>query len=186
MSFNRVKYDECAFKLQMERSTTPGNYRLFGLFAENCDQCLSYDGPVGSRSDVSLVRKPTDLSFKDMADVESELSWRSTSLSKCNITSTLSERELFHKPVCTKKLTPEDTRFTHPLDNYRGMSLTDYQLEPYLPVNPQCHIQPSYDRNGLNSRLTAKDSYRMPKANFMDNGEALPKENPTKKTTCNL
>jgi hypothetical protein len=187
MSFNRTRYDQCAYDLQMGRSTGPGDYRLFGSFAENCNQCLSYDGPVGAKSDVSLVKKPLDLCFKEMAQVESELSWRNQLLTKCNNNSSpVGKHELNHKPSCTKKLTPEDTRFTHPLDNYRCMSLTSYQVEPYLHVNPQCHVQESGDRIGMNSRLYAKDVYRIPAQDFLDKGEALPKEIPTKKEICDL
>jgi hypothetical protein len=177
MSFNRTKYDNCAYDLQMGRSTAPGNYRLFGSFAENCDQCMSYDGPVGSKSDVSLAKKPLDLSFKDMAEVESKLSWRNQLLTKCNDNTTpLGTIELNHKPSCNKKLSGEDTRFTHPLDNYRCMSLTTYQVEPYLHVNPQCHVQESSDRIGMNSRLSVKDSYQQPGPDFLDKGEALPQK----------
>ena len=84
MSFNRTKYDTTAYELQMNRSTSPGDYRLYAPFGENCDQCYSYSGPIGSKSDVSLVKKPNDLNFKDMADTESQLSWRNNKLSKSN------------------------------------------------------------------------------------------------------
>jgi hypothetical protein len=187
MSFNRTRYDNCAYDLQMGRSTGPGDYRLFGSFAENCNQCLSYDGPIGAKSDVSIVKKPLDLCFRDMAQVESELSWRNQLLTKCNNNYLpLGKHQLNHKPSCTKKLTPEDTRFTHPLDNYRCMSLTSYQVEPYLYINPQCHVQESGDRIGMNSRLYAKDIYRIPAQEFLDKGEALPKEIQVKKKICDL
>ncbi len=183
MSFNRTRYDNCAYNLQMGRSTGPGDYRLFGAFAENSDQCLSYDGPVGSKSDVSTVKKPLDLCFRDMAQVESELSWRNQLLTKCNKNSSpFGKHKLNHKPSCNKKLIPEDTRFTHPLDNYRSMSLTSYQVEPYLHVNPQCHVQESGDRIGMNSRLYAKDVYKIPTQEFLDKGDAFPKEIPVKNT----
>ena len=185
MSFNRIRYDNCAYDLQMGRSVGPGDYRLYGSFAENCDQCLSYDGPIGAKSDVSIVKKPLDLSFKEMAEVESELSWRNQLLTKCNNNNTpINKYKPNHKPSCSKKLTSEDTRFTHPIDNYRCMSLTNYQVEPYLHVNPQCHVQE--DRIGMNSRLHAKDIYKIPVQDFLDNGEALPKEIPYKKEICNL
>ena len=187
MSFNRIKYDSSAYDLQMGRSTAPGDYRLYAPFAENCGQCFSYTGPVGAKSDVSLVKQPMDLCFKDMADTESQLSWRNQRLSKNNNQlNPLDESKLVHKPVCSNQLTPEDTRFTHPLDNYRGMSLTDLMLEPYLHVNPQCHIQESGDRIGLNSRLQSKDSFKVGQTEFWDKGEALPKEIPTAKKTCDV
>jgi hypothetical protein len=187
MAFNRIKYDKCAYDLQIGRSVAPGDYRLFAPFAENCDQCFSATGPVGSKSDVSLVKKPNDLYFNDMAQAESELSWRNQLLTKCNDNSkSIGKQQVHHKPVCSNKLTSEDTRFTHPIDNYRGMSLTSLSMEPYLHVNPQCHIQESGDRVGMNSRLYSKDMYQMPYQEFWDNGDALPKEKLEPKQICNL
>lgn len=187
MSFNRTKYDKCAYDLEIGRSTGPGDYRLFGSFAENCNQCFSSDGPIGAKSDVSIVKKPLDLSFTEMSQVESELSWRNQLLTKCNNNyNPIDKHQTNHKPSCAKKLTSEDTRFTHPIDNYRSMSLTSFQVEPYLHVNPQCHIQESYDLIGMNSRLYAKDIYKIPDQEFFDKGESLPKEIPVNKEICDL
>ena len=187
MSFNRTKYDNCAYDLQIGRSIAPGDYRLYAPFAENCSQCYSYTGPIGSKSDVSLVKQPMDLCFNEMADAESNLSWRNQKISKTNDQNNpLSNVTLIHKPVCDNKLTSEDTRFTHPLDNYRSMSLTDLMIEPYLHVNPQCHVQESGDRIGLNSRLHAKDTWQLSPHEFWDKGEVLPKEVQVVKKTCDI
>lgn len=176
MSFNRLKYDSCAFDLQMNRSVGPGDYRLFAPFAENCNACYSYNGPIGSKADVSLVKKPTELSFEKMAQVESELSWRNRLTSRCNDNkSPFDKYEVNHKQVCENKLAPQDTRFTHPIDNYRSMSLTEFQLEPHLYTNPQCYVQEICDRQGMNSRLLSKDTYKQPPQEFWDKGEALPR-----------
>jgi hypothetical protein len=175
MSFNRLKYDKCAYDLEIKRSTTPGDYRLFGLFAENCNQCMSFDGPTGSKSDVSVPRKSNEVGFGSMAEIESELSWRNKSVEKCNENKTpINKHKIYHKQTCNNKLTSEDTRFTHPLNNYRSMSLTDYHMEPYLHVNPQCYVQPFVENFGMNTKLQAKDSFKIPKHTFLDNGEALP------------
>ena len=176
MSFNRIKYDNTAYDLQMGRSTGPGDYRLYAPFAENCDQCYSYDGPVGSKADVSLVKKPMEMTFQNMAQTESELSWRRQLLTKSNEnTNPIGKYDVEHKPQCSRKLVPEDTRFTHQIDNFRSMSLTSYQVEPYLPINPQCHVQEICDRFGMSSRHVAKDSYKMGEQEMWDKGEALPK-----------
>jgi hypothetical protein len=184
MSFNRIKYDNTAYDLQMGRSVAPGDYRLFESFAENPNQCFSYDGPTGSKSDVSLARSANDLTF--MAQVESELSWRHQPLSKDNITTPISSFKLVHKPVCTNQLSGEDTRFTNPIVDFRSMSLTDYQLEPYLHINPQCNIQEINDRVGLNSRSWAKDMYKDIPQVVWDNNEALPKEVKSYIAKCNM
>ena len=174
MSFNRIKYDNSAFDLQIKRSTDLGDYHLFAPFAETCNQCYSENGPIGAKSDVSLVKQPLDLTFGAMADAESSLGWRNTKLTKSNDPLTALSNKVNHKPVCSSQLVAEDTRFTFPIDNFRGMSLTNYMMEPYLHVNPQCHFQPNNDRSGVNSRLKCKDSYKMPNQIMVDNGEALP------------
>jgi len=176
MAFSRTIYDKCAYDLEVARTISPGDYRLFAPYAENINECLSYDGPIGSKSDVSLVRRPTDLSFGDMAAAESELSWRSQLLNKCNDKPRV-RPVLYHKDNCNKKLISQDTRFTHPLDNYRGMSLTELHMQPYLHVNPQCNNISNADKLGLNSRLSAKDCYKTPTTKPWDNGEALPIDN---------
>jgi len=178
MSFNRIKYDGCAYDLKMDRSTQPGDYRLYANYAENCDQCFSFDGPIGSKSDVSIARNNADLTFTNMADVESSLSWRRQKLTECNNPlDNLDPSRLVHKKTCTSKLVAEDTRFTNPLDNYRAMSLTNYMMNPHLPVNPQCVIQPNYDKVGMNSRLYVKDNYRISQSGPWDTGASLPNEN---------
>jgi len=160
MSFNRIKYDQCAYDLKMDRSTLPGDYRLYASYAENCEQCFSADGPINAKSDVSLSRDSNDLSYTNLADVENKLSWRRSKLTECNnALDNLDDKVLRNKPVCTNKLISQDTRFTNPIDDYRGMSLTSYMLNPYLPINPQCVIQNNDDKYGMNSRLYVKDNY---------------------------
>jgi len=159
MSFNRITYDQCAYDLKMNRSTLPGDYRLYGSYAENCNQCYAKDGPGNSKSDVSLSRDANDLSYTNMADVENQLSWRRKKLDDCNDTfAQLDDTKLRNKPLCSNKLISQDTRFTNPIDDYRGMSLTSYMVNPYLPINPQCVVQNNDDKYGMNSRLFVKDN----------------------------
>jgi hypothetical protein len=54
------------------------------------------------------------------------------------------------------------------------MSLTELMLEPYLHINPQCNIQELSERQGLNSRLYSKDTYKPPPHKFWETGSALP------------
>lgn len=179
MSFNRIKYDKCAYELQMNRSTGEGDYRLYAPFAENCSQCFSETGPIGAKSDVSLVKKPMDLTFGDMAQTETQLSWRGQMLTKCNNNNNpFDNAKLNHKGACPDNLTSEDSRFTHPIDNYRSMSLTGFMMEPYLHVNPQCYIQSNSDKMGLNSRSFVKDTYVVPQQKIWDTYQVLPKELP--------
>ena len=183
MSFSRLIYDKEAYDLELKRSTIPGDYRLFSLFAENTNQCFSYDGPIGSKVDVSSVKKPSSLNNSKMIQLESDLSWRNHKNSKFNNNNNdLNKYNLINKSECSLDLISEDTRFTHPIINYRGMSLTDYEMVPYLHVNPQFYIQSINDRHGLDSRNFTKDNYKFIKQEFLDNGESLPPSENSNKT----
>ena len=170
MAFSRTKYDNKVYNLEIERSTTQGDYRLNSYFAENNDICFSYDGPIGSKSDVSLVKN------NNMIELESDLLWRNNKNSKSNENiNKLNNYKLNHKNNCSNKLISEDTRFTHPIDNYRSINVTDFKFTPYIHVNPQFHIQDINDRLGLDSRAFAKDNMSNNyNQSYLDNGEALP------------
>ena len=167
MAFSRNNYDSCAYDLQMKRSTEQGNYRLFNNFGENINQCYSYNGPIGSKSDVSLNKNLNDTNFGNMMDVESELTWRNNKLDKCN-DKKFNNFPAIDKPTCSQNITSQDTRFTNPIDNYRGMSLTNYMLKPYLVTNSQCYIQETRELVGSNTRLESKDCYNL-NANILNN-----------------
>lgn len=185
MSSNRTIYDSLAYDLEINRSKGPGDYRLFGSYAENINQCYSAFGPIGSKADVSLVKENDDFTFTELANIESQLSWRNHKLSKYNNNNPKPiTTKVNNKNECTNKLNTEDTRFTHPIDNYRSMSLLPYQYDPYLHVNPQCHVQESNDRIGLNSRLYSKDMYILSEQIPWDKGDAFPKETKQKKSKC--
>jgi hypothetical protein len=114
-----------------------------------------------------------------MAQIESQLQSRTIKLSKSNEKAAdmdYNKNETVNKLNCSPALNAEDTRFTYPTQSFRSMSLTSYQLQPFLYSNPQCHIID--DRIGLDSRNKDKDSYTIPKVVMVDKGEALPKENP--------
>ena len=98
-----------------------------------------------------------------MAEVESDLSWRNNKLDRCN-DKKFNKFPVIDKPICSSNLSAQDTRFTNPIDNYRGMSLTSYMLTPYLFTNPQCFIQEINDLVGSNTRLQLKDCYNLGKS----------------------
>ena len=176
MSFSRLIYDKEAYDLELKRSTNPGNYRLFGLFAENTNQCISYDGPIGSKIDVSTVKPLNSLNNVDMIQLESDLSWRNHKNSKFNDNNIniIDKYNLVDKSNCSIDLIAQDTRFTHPINNYRSMSLTDYEMTPYLHVNPQSYIQTINDRHGLDSRNFTKDNYKYPNQEIINVDNSLP------------
>jgi hypothetical protein len=181
MAFSRTNYDPKVYNLQIKRSTDENDYRINPIYAENINPCYIENGIIGSKADVSLVRNQIDLSNEVMVDAESELSWRSRPATKHNYNvNPFNKFKVIHKNECKNSLTPEDTRFTHPIDNYRCMSTLDYEFNPYLHVNPQCYIQSIDKKIGLNSRLFAKDTYKISNITPMDNYASLPKEDISK------
>ena len=175
MAFSRINYDKCTYDLKMNRSTQPGDYRLFESSVENKNACLSYGGPIGSKADVSVAKLNNQLEYDNMIDVDSKLSWRRQALNNCNNNNLNINIDVKHKSKCSLELIAEDTRFTHPIDNYRAMDTSIYNYLPYLHVNPQDYYQE--DRLGTNTKLLIKDNYIMPKQEKWDNGDALPPQN---------
>ena len=57
----------------------------------------------------------------------------------------------------------------------------NYFTEPYLHVNPQKHVQKFEDRSGTFSRSVARDQYKAPKQERLDDNSVLPVEKPDKK-----
>ena len=76
MSFSRINYDQCAYDLQLDRSTAPGNYRLFPGQVDNCNKCYPYNQPNRSSEHPSMARDNCETGYGDLADVESEITNR--------------------------------------------------------------------------------------------------------------
>ena len=182
MSFTRLRYDDCACKEANERSVGPMHYRLFGGQVENCDVCYSNTGHRNSREDVSTTRAGCELGHGSMVEVESELQNRVNPNSNCNKAAANKgyvdhEVKLKHKDNCGKFLDEEDTRFSHPIDNYRGMNIDRFE---HLPIDPQCNI---FWNKSINSRLVAKDTYKMVRPELLSD-LPFPVELPSKNTVC--
>jgi hypothetical protein len=155
MSFSRINYDNDAYKLKVERTTGPGDYRLFMGYNESCNKCYPMNGPNNAKSDVSITDQ-----WGGMAELESHLTNRVNKLVEDNQfgkNDDYKKIQVHHKKLCPESIAPEDTRFTNPIESYRSMDTTEYKYNPFLHVNGQCEIQE--DRIGVNSRLKAKDSF---------------------------
>lgn len=191
MAFSRTKYDECQHQLQIKRSTSVGDYHLFAPAHESCNRCYSYHGPVGSQGDVSMPRKNCMLNLGDKAEAESHLTNRVIPENNCNGVGSNQGYLKFqsnnvHADRCNPKVNALDTRFSHPLDAYRGMNTMEYQFEPYLHTNPQCQV---WNRPEVYSRFISRDTYVIPKQEAWDNGKALPAPKSAPKITtskCNV
>jgi hypothetical protein len=175
MSFTRIKYDNDAYDLKLDRETGPGDYRLLLESNENCSRCITQDGPRNSRSDVAISKSDSTNLWGPMAEAESYLTNRVNKLTDSNIygaNDAYKKLNVTNTTVCNKFVSLEDTRFTNPIEAYRCMDLTAYHYSPFLHVSAQCEIQD--DRIGLNSRLKVKDTFKVNKPTPVDQTLALP------------
>jgi len=162
MSFNRLRYEEDATELSLDRSTRPGDYELFHPKFYRNNECLSTLGPNNARNQPSDTRE----FFNDLGsivDAETDITNRRNPLTHSNkygMNQDYLKHKVNNKPICENYMNTEDSRFTNPLINYRGMTTFSYQTHPHLPVNPQCHIQQFSHRSGTSSRLLVRDCFQ--------------------------
>lgn len=107
MSFNRLRYDTCAYKQFLDQSTGVGAYQLYGGKYNHCSECRMELGIVGG-NDVSLYSG-------NLVDLESDLRGQTRAASQCpshkyqptcrqpcdsGLPSGPSSCNLVHKPPC--------------------------------------------------------------------------------------
>lgn len=171
MASTRKRYDECSTNLYYRQSTDPLGYRLLPDFANNCQKCYSDYGPRGQDMNVSVITN------KNLIDVDSLLSNRSKVASDCKdglVTDiNFNKYTKYNLPTCNRFMDRHDTRLTHPISNYRGMTI-HWFFEPRVSNrDEQCNIFWNFEEN---SRLTAKDSYRPDIPVPLDQSIGLPVE----------
>ena len=122
MSFSRINYDESAYDLKMERSKAPGDYRLFPNSGEHCKQVYPYNDPTNAKSQVSLVKKDDDLTYGEMAQVESLLTRLLKEINRSKATS----------PTPTQKLAVAK--------NLTIMGISDREIMETRPYNQRVNL----------------------------------------------
>lgn len=76
MSSNRLIYDTCAYKKQLDQSTSPLQYHLNPLKYENCNKC---------RIELGVSQGPSVSQIKgNLIDLENELRGQTRPLSQCD------------------------------------------------------------------------------------------------------
>lgn len=179
MASTRKIYDECSTDLYYKQSTDPLSYRLLPDYANNCQKCYSDYGPRGQDMNVSVITN------QNLIDVDSLLTNRSKVASDCRdglVTDIkFDQYKKYNLPKCDRFMDRTDTRLTHPIHNYRGMTL-DWFFEPRVGNrDEQCNIFWNFEEN---TRLTARDSYRPDIPLPLNPVNALPKEKIKKKKEC--
>ena len=75
MSYNRLRYDQCAYKSELDQSVGPLEYILNPMKYENCQKCRHEFGLVGG-TNVSHIKG-------NLVDLENDLRGQTRSNSKC-------------------------------------------------------------------------------------------------------
>ena len=154
MASTRKKYDDCSTNLFYKQSTGPLSYRLLPDFVNNTQKCYSDYGPRGQDMNVSVIRN------ENLIDVDSLLTNRTKIASDCKDGLVnhieFDQYKKYDLPICDRFLDRMDTRLTHPIHNYRGMT-NDWFIQPRVNGrDEQCNIFWNFAEN---TQLTAKDNY---------------------------
>ena len=75
MSYNRLRYDQCAYKTEMNQSVGPLEYLLNPMKYENCQKCRHEFGLVGG-TNVSHIKG-------NLVDLENDLRGSTRQISNC-------------------------------------------------------------------------------------------------------
>jgi len=167
--FARLVYDQDYLTEKTKESTKPGNYNLYLGQAENNDRCHSINGTrntlVGRDGEVT---QPGNLVGR--TELESVLSNRDLPASKSYDGRMMKDKRdrlaknLTDSIMCSNFLNTTHSRMENPLDDFRGLSTMDLQVEfPIVdPVNGvfNGHNNSVNERRGEDTRLSAKDNYR--------------------------
>jgi hypothetical protein len=159
MSFSRVFYDSNDYNVKKASYNNYVNYRIFPDFAESTAKCIPVLGPTSESSSHDSGRALIDL--ETIVEVGSQLTRRSNPITRNDFGIGNVSKLNYKIPFCKlDSLTGEDTRFSHPIDDYRCISATNYYMQPYLPVNPQDTIT-QLVIPGNSSRIRAKEEFKM-------------------------
>lgn len=172
--FGRLTYDQCYIDEETKQSIKPGEYKLYYGQNSNDKVCHSVDGPRNNRMRNSSENPKNTLG--DRTEMESILTNRDLPASKCSKGRTVAEkrkllaRDLESHVRCDDYLNSQHSRLNVPIDNFRGLSTIDLQLD-FPIIEPQNNVfyghnettlpdQNMNSRFGNNTRLEAKDTYK--------------------------
>ena len=150
MSSNRLIYDTCAYKKELDQSVGPLNYTLYPGKYQNCSKCRIELGTVGGNN-VSLFSG-------NLVDLENDLRGMSRNLNRDQLCQNNYEKftaksEKINYPTCNPFT--EQSRATHPAWELRDLEQINWQ---YLPYNPQQSTCIPF-QNNLNTRILEKDYF---------------------------
>jgi hypothetical protein len=165
--YTRMDYDPEAYKESVSRSTNPLLYKLDLNSNVNCNRCFAPYSRVGGLQGADVVGYQTD--------VDSILRGVTKLNSKSNmqqIPDSLDRYDLYAYKDCCNQMESENTRFTYPAFDIRGLTVPDLHFD-YPLQDPQCQI---FEPFAINTKLWAKDTHRTVWQIPMDQRDAMPVE----------
>jgi len=194
MSFNRLPYDNCSYKQELNETTGPGFYQLTTP-PNMCKPCHPQDPRVRLQSQgVSLNQN------NKLIDIDSELIGISRNLSKCatrkylpecqdnntcnaetgsgnknknNNTKIIIDNVKETIPFTNCFTSSEDTRLSNPPSTLRGTGINRWE---WLCKNPQTDIEEPFDYQ-ISSRILSKINHRPCVPNPVDQYNTHPEYN---------
>ncbi|AYV85293.1 MAG: hypothetical protein Satyrvirus9_19 [Satyrvirus sp.] len=138
--FTNLGYDQQAYKQKISRSTNPLLYKLDPNFSSNCSSCF-YNVKPEKKIDVDSVMKGIN---------------KINSKSNAKQVPDPAKKSFPINDNCIDKLEFENTRYTHPAYDIKGLTVPDMHFE-YPLHDPQCQI---FENFQVNTRLQAKDNHK--------------------------
>nr|QFG74633.1 MAG: hypothetical protein [Megaviridae environmental sample] len=157
--FARANYDDKELEHRDSERLNYSNYMLNIDAHENVTNCYPKKDLRNSHTQISRPIKNNKLDLQNKVNVESLLQNRHVELNSskklnkdyqkvkldsrptCNLKEHEEFSKLKNKNTGTLTFSPsdtlDDTRFTHPVQNYREMNTLKYKFTPFLPINPQ-------------------------------------------------
>ena len=167
-TFTRTLYDKAEHEMYDSSVKNTNEWIMDSNLQENNSACFANDGARHGESELARpLNEDGKLNISEKVNVESLLQNRhldNNSFKRTN--KDYAEVKLNTPSVCgnmKENMNNADTRFTHPLINYRGMYTAPYNFTPYLHMNPQDVLIQNDDvmspnRFGTSTRIEAKSN----------------------------
>lgn len=184
--FTRRRYDAEELKT-FDSSNNRGNQLLMDRIGwENKESCNNlYNTGHGAGHIARPITEEGFLDFRRKVDIENKVMNRHLELnSNLRNNTDYKEVDVQKMEVCgVEHMVNEDSRFLHPITNYREMSTTHLAFTPYLHMNPQTvhaenerFMKPA-GRMGVSSRYDVKkDSFQLTMRDYRTQAEKRQKE----------
>ena len=139
MAQTRTEYDECNYRLKLKQSEAPAKYQLYRGQVENCKSCMTNNGTWNNRP--RLSGEISGAEKANLVDVESLLTNRTYSLSRCPNDRTLYDKQAHLQklvsqtsvPQCDPVMDRQYSRLTHPIEQYKELHAVRWE---YPLINP--------------------------------------------------